>query len=125
MQSYHHLLSPAIHSSVASTREKHLQAAAKLDSEAEILEFKGTAKLRAKDANIAAEGREEIRQAQTLRSRLALHLARATDLTDYDDDAGIDQDWLARAMTSAAPCLRSHYEPTTAGGWASAHKVAA
>lgn len=124
MHTYLHLLSPAMHSCVASLREKHLQAAAELETEIDMLEHHGRAMRTAKDATIAMQGRARMRAASRLRIKLAAHLAKATNLTDYDEDAHVDTDWLARAMRSAEPCRRHDYAPTVSGMWANNKKVA-
>ncbi len=83
MQTYLHLLSPAMHSSVAAKREHHLQEAARLDTEIDLLTLEGRAFVKAKNPQFAARGRLYLEKANAKREVLRAHLIAATDLTDY------------------------------------------
>lgn len=106
MQTYLHLLSPAMHVSVAATREQHLIQAAQLETEIDLLTHEGRAMRTAKDPDIAAKGRLQLDKAAANRALLRHHLTQATELTDYGDPEP-DLAWLSRALTAAAEAGRS------------------
>lgn len=125
-----HLLSPAISHAAAAKREHHLNRALELDQEAEQAEAFAEARRfirnpgddhphHADHRTAYLRGVAAKLRAQRLRTEIQLHLIRVTDLTDYDDDAHLDPGWLSRALTAAADCRPSHYDPAgVSGRWA-------
>lgn len=106
MQTYLHLLSPAMHSSVAAKREHHLTEAARLETEVDLLTHQGRALVKAKESQLAAKGRTLLNFADHQREVLRTHLMVATDLTDYAEPEPSDA-WYSRALTAAAEAGRS------------------
>ena len=115
----HHLLSPAISRAAAAAREHHLTQAEALSAEIDMLEHHGRCEVRAKVPSVAHHGQSLLDAAKMLKAKLRSHVHAITDLTDYDDDAHLDPGWLSRALTAAADCRPSHYDPAgVSGRWA-------
>lgn len=104
--SYQHLLSPAMHRSVAASRKFHLNEAARLETEIDLLTHEGHALVRAKNPQLAAKGRRCLVKAEAKRDVLSAHLIEATELTDYDEQEP-DAAWLSRAFIAAADAGRA------------------
>lgn len=114
----YHLISPPMCAAGAAQRESYLIQADQLETAADLAEHHGRAMVKARNADIAAKGRALLKSAKQCRENIAVLLAAATDLTDYDEDGRLDPAWMARAMNAAAEFRRNHYEPATSSAWA-------
>lgn len=106
MQTYLHLLSPAMHRTVAPLREHHLTEAARLETEIDLLTLEGRALVKAKNPQFANKGRLYLEKADAKRAALRAHLIAATELTDYSDPEPSEA-WYSRALTAAAEAGRT------------------
>lgn len=106
--SYLHLLSPAMHPSVAVTRQHHLTEATRLETEIDLLTHEGHGLVRAKDPQLSAKGRRCLAKAEAKREVLRAHLIEATDLTDYAEREP-EPAWYSRALSAASEAASSFH----------------